>query len=315
VYLVDTSYNPIPGKPKSGHIEVEVGVFLRYALWRHKSSSGKGTVLVLQGRTEYLEKNFELVKALYDQGHDVLAFDWRGQGGSSRLLENPKAGYVDSFDEYVADLMAIIAQVGLPDCRAPLHVLGHSTGTLVALLAAPRAGNKISRMVLTSPLLGLNNQKLSQGKIKLIAGALVSFGLGEVLMTERVQNDLRRKFDGNIYSSDRKRYLRSVQFSQDHPELCIGGATASWIFAACKAMEEVMEPDFIRQINVPILIINAGDDKVVNNAASERFASQLRLGSSLTIVGAQHELWQEQDIYLEQMLAAFNAFVPGSDKR
>jgi len=33
----------------------------------------------------------------------------------------------------------------------------------------------------------------------------------------------------------------------------------------------------------------------------------------LTIDGAKHELLQEKDFYREQLLAAFFAFVPGSD--
>ena len=35
--------------------------------------------------------------------------------------------------------------------------------------------------------------------------------------------------------------------------------------------------------------------------------------SLLTIDGARHEILQEADIYREQLLAAFDAFVPGSD--
>ena len=33
----------------------------------------------------------------------------------------------------------------------------------------------------------------------------------------------------------------------------------------------------------------------------------------LTIDGARHEILQEADVYREQFLAAFDAFVPGSD--
>lgn len=39
----------------------------------------------------------------------------------------------------------------------------------------------------------------------------------------------------------------------------------------------------------------------------------LRLGTLLTIDGAAHEILQERDLYREQFLAAFDAFIPGTD--
>ena len=46
----------------------------------------------------------------------------------------------------------------------------------------------------------------------------------------------------------------------------------------------------------------------------EAYARHLRLGSLLMIDGARHEILQEADIYREQLLAAFDAFIPGTDE-
>ena len=54
-------------------------------------------------------------------------------------------------------------------------------------------------------------------------------------------------------------------------------------------------------------------DAVVSTPAIERYVRQIKSASLLTIDGARHEIWQEADIYREQLLAAFDAFVPGSD--
>lgn len=310
--LKSPAYNPVPGAPKSGLIEAEVGIFLRYAHWRSRRSSGKGTVILLQGRSEYIEKNYETVQDLIKNGYDVLSFDWRGQGGSSRLLEKHDAGYVDSFDEYATDLLAVISQIGLPDCRAPLHILAHSTGSLAALLAAPQIGNKIDRMVLCSPLLGVGHRGPSERTVELMSGLLSAIGLGEVYLSGRKVEPGRQKFEGNVLTSDEKRFRRNSKFAREFPDLCIGGATASWVFAMCKAFERTREPEFVRSINVPILIIAAGLDEVVNNRSAEKFSRGLRIGRMLTIDGARHEIWQERDGFREQFLAAFMAFVPGS---
>ena len=62
----------------------------------------------------------------------------------------------------------------------------------------------------------------------------------------------------------------------------------------------------------PILIVAAGRDSIVSNAAIEAFAALLRSGSQLVVGGAQHELLMEQDRYRSQFWAAFDAFVPGT---
>jgi len=60
-------------------------------------------------------------------------------------------------------------------------------------------------------------------------------------------------------------------------------------------------------------MIAAGADRVVSTKAVEAYTRHLRLGSLLMIDGARHEILQEQDIYREQLLAAFDAFIPGTD--
>jgi len=302
----------MPGDPTSGFVEVGEGIRLRYAHWRLSPITRKGTVIILQGRSEYIEKQYELTADLLEEGYDVLNFDWRGQGGSSRLLADKRAGYVDEFEEYVDDLMAILQEVALPDCVGPFHILGHSTGSLVALMAAPKIGNRITRMVLCSPFLGIGHQPISHSTAQFLAGTLAAVGLGRVYLTGR--SGFPKEWDAqtNVLTSSEEHFERNIRFAEEFPELTIDGATASWVYAACKGMEVVKDPDFHNQITIPILILTAGLDKVVANRETELLAKQLRSGSLLTIEGARHELWQEIPLYREQFFAAFKAFVPGS---
>jgi lysophospholipase len=62
-----------------------------------------------------------------------------------------------------------------------------------------------------------------------------------------------------------------------------------------------------------MLIVSAGSDAIVANAAIDRFAIRLRAGSHVVIAGAQHEIMMEQDGYRTQFWAAFDAVVPGED--
>ena len=49
----------------------------------------------------------------------VATMDWRGQGGSARMLCNPNKGYVRSFAEFDQDLAHFMKEIVLPDCQPP----------------------------------------------------------------------------------------------------------------------------------------------------------------------------------------------------
>ena len=272
----------------------------------------KGTVIILNGRNECIEKYFETVRDLNRRGFMVATFDWRGQGGSDRLIDDPHKGYVKDFDDYVADLDQFFTEVVLPDCRGPYFILGHSTGALAALLAAPRLVNRVQRMVLCAPLIELADQTLAQSTIKLLSGALRFAGFGRRYMVGSSKPRETQPFIGNKLTSDPERYRRNSRLYEEHPLLGLGGPTVTWVNAACRAMSDVVRPEFVSKIQVPALIIAAGSDRVVSTPAIENFVRGLRSGALVTIDGASHEILQEADTFREQLFAAFDAFIPGS---
>ena len=123
--LVSIPANPVPDDVVTGAIQTPDGVNLRFARWAPPPGR-KGTVLVLQGRAEFIEKYFETVRDLRARGFAVVTFDWRGQGLSDRALSNRHKGYVRSFSNFITDLEAVMEQVVLPDCPPPIFALAHS---------------------------------------------------------------------------------------------------------------------------------------------------------------------------------------------
>ena len=162
------------------HVTTSDGVKLRYARWRPAARRSLGTVCLLQGRAEAIEKYFETIGDLRRRGFAVATFDWRGQGGSDRRLRNRRKGHVDSFAEYDRDLDAFMEQVALPDCPPPYFALAHSTGALIALRAAHEGRTRFNRMVVTSPLLELGPTRPSQPVAYRLSGLLAGIGLGEL---------------------------------------------------------------------------------------------------------------------------------------
>jgi len=304
--------NPVPDRMAAGRLAARDGTAIRWARFPAAARPLKGTVIIVPGRNECIEKYFETVRDLSKRGLGSLVFDLRGQGGSDRLLADTQRGHVRSFDDYVGDLEEIFEQIALPDCPGPYYMLAHSTGGLVALLAAPGLVNRVRRMVLTAPLIEFAGLPVSMPWLRRITGLLYRLGLGARYFGGGPRKDAPEPFATNKLTTDHSRYERNVAIYRAHPQLALGGPTVAWIRAVCMAVDRLRDPDFLARIHIPLLIVAAGADEVVSTLAAERLAGRIRSGSIITIDGARHELLQEADLYREQVLAAFDAFVPGS---
>lgn len=297
--------NPLPEGILSGSFAARDGCTIRHA--RVSTSGPNGTAILLQGRNESIEKYFETMADLAACGFDTATLDWRGQGGSDRLLRNPVIGHVRNFGDYVSDLDQFFREVVLPDCKPPYSILAHSMGGLIALLAIPRIANRVRRMVLAAPLIKFN-ETMPQKRISLLANLWTMTGLGSRHLPGTRERGKIRDFAGNQVTSDTTRFHRNLELARTYPELTVAGPSAAWVRAACRAMHHVSEPQFMAANRLPTLFLIAGSDKVVSSGAIVRYARTLRSGHCLTIDGARHELLQEADIFREQALAAFCTF-------
>ena len=311
--LFATEGNPIPDGISAEFMKTPDGRNIRYAMLPASGPGGKGTVIILHGRNECIEKYFETMSDLATRGFATLTFDWIGQGGSDRIYKDPHKGYVRDFNDYIDDLDQFMTDVALPDCRAPFYILAHSTGSLAAILSAPKMNNRIRRMVLLAPLLGLAGMPVSQTTLRRLSGLMRFVGLGGMYLAGGPRPRETKPFLGNKLTSDEKRYRRNSLIYEQHPQLALGGPTATWVNASCHAINTVSQAEFKSRIQIPSLIIAAGGDEIVGNSDIESFVRGLRTCALVTIDGARHELLQEQDYYRDQVLAAFDAFVPGSE--
>lgn len=303
--------NEVPDRASGGFLTAAAGIKLRYGRFETDVRPHKGTVILLNGRNECIEKYFETVGDLTRRGFDVATMDWRGQGGSDRLRRMVSRGHVRSFDDYVQDLEQFFQEIVLPDCKAPFYILAHSTGALIALLASPALTNRVRRMVLLAPFLTYAGSTLSPQSIRRIAKLLTWLYLGRMYGLGRPRRSAM-PFERNILTSDPARYERNVRLYETFPQLAAGDPTVAWIRAAFEAVRTINDPAFMAAVKVPILFVAAGFDQVVSTRAIDAYARRMRAGSLLTIDGAQHEILQEADRFREQFFAAFDAFVPGS---
>jgi len=311
--LVGLPRNPVPVGAESGTLIAFDGAELRYAIWRPPARGRKGTVCLFGGRTEFIEKYFETISDLRQRGFAVATMDWRGQGGSSRSLRNGFKGHVDSFTEYDADLVQFMSEVVLPDCPPPFFALAHSMGANIVLRAACERDCWFDRMVFTAPMIRLGKGIPVPGFLDGLAQLAVFCGLGDAFIP--VGKDVAAgtgAFEGNLLTSDRRRFERNRLVLEEAPQLGLGAPTIAWVRAAVESMKIINSFGFPPLVHVPVLMIAGGEDRVVSNLAIEELAMQLRSGARVVIDGARHELLQEREGLREQVWAAFDAFVPGS---
>jgi lysophospholipase len=308
--LYATADNPVPENHFAGFLEARGGVRIRYAVFRSMEREAKGTVVLLQGRSECIEKYFETINDLTARGLWVATFDWRGQGGSDRLIAGNRAGHVARFADYEADLSLFLEKIVLPDARLPFFIVAHSTGALVALSQAPVLENRIERMVLAAPFVALDGQSMSQRKITIIARLASWFGFGKRTFRK---GDPSLDFPRNVVTSDEHRFARNNAIYDEHPELSVSWPTARWLNQALATMAKVTHQDHLTRIRIPTLLLCPTNDVLVPRKAVGDLARIFRAARLIEIDGARHELFQEADRFRAQALAAIEAFIPGSD--
>lgn len=312
--LVSIPENPVPEGATVGILDAGGGARLRYALWEATGDGSKGTVCLLQGRTEFIEKYFEVVGELRARGFAVATFDWRGQGGSTRLTRNPRKGHVGSFEDYLADFDSFTREILLPDCLAPFYLLAHSTGGNIALRAATRRPSPFERIVLSAPLLDLARRRLRTQTLGRIAAILTYGGLGRLSVAPGRYAGVPRRFEGNPLTSDPARFARMRAILDAAPELGVAAPTFGWLHAAIASMKRINAPDFAERVTVPTLMLVGTRERIVSVAAIEALGRALKAGGTLVLPGARHELLMEHDAIRECFWAAFDEFIPGAEE-
>lgn len=310
--LVVTAKNPIPSGAVTADITTSDGVRLRTARWEATAEPHRGTVCIFQGRAEFIEKYFEVIADLRRRGFAVAAFDWRGQGGSERLLHNSIKGHVRTFRDFDRDLEAFMQKVVLPFCPRPYYALGHSMGGHVLLRHAASASPYFERIVLTAPMVDIARDTLtmSRGMARMICEAAGLAGLARRFTPggSRVPVDLGA-FENNPFTHDATRFDRTNEILKEHPDLGRGAATLGWLRAALRSIARITDPGYAAQIKVPILLFAAGQDTIASTPAAEDLAQRMKLGQVIRIPDARHEILMETDAVRRRFWAGFDAYL------
>jgi lysophospholipase len=305
--LYPTPENPLPEAAICHDVTTSDGKHLRAVTVRH--TRAKGTIFILNGRAEYVERYFETVNDLVTRGFAVVSFDWRGQGGSQRLLKDPMRGFVNSMSEYDKDLAAIIGLADRLDFPEPRFALAHSTGGHI-LLRALRDKKYFKRAIITAPLLGIHFGSWPIPVVRLLTLGAKIFGLSWNYLPGRSQGPLNREaYPNNPLTSDRGRWNRDVETIELEPKLSIAGPTYAWLRAVMNSLRELHNWPRGKGPSCPTLIVMAGLDRVVSNTDIRQFVDHTAGFSLITIEDSRHEILMETNAIRAKFFAAFDAYL------
>ncbi|WP_134726766.1 alpha/beta fold hydrolase [Paracoccus luteus] len=297
-----------PAPPAAWWLHADDGVRLRAALWLPEGAA-RGTVLLFQGRTEYLEKYGTVARRLTGEGLAVIAVDWRGQGLSDRLLPDTRRGHVADFADYQRDVVELVVAAQALDLPRPWHLLAHSMGGCIGLAALMNA-LPVERAAFSAPMWGLHHPRVPGAVLAGITRAADRLGRADRCAVGTGGGGaylLDAPFRCNALTGDARQWARLVAQAGSWPELTLGGATYAWVAAARAEMQRLAA---LPSPDLPALIGVGGAERVVSPAAIRHRAGDWPGARLLEFPGARHELmFETADVADAFMAAAMRLFV------
>ena len=270
----------------------------------------RGTCVLLNGQTEFIEKYFEVIDELRGRGFAVATMDWRGQGDSSRMTQDSRKSFVGDFSEYDQDLDTLMNWIVTPMLGAnekPV-ALAHSMGAHNLLRTLVRRPDSFGPCVLSAPMIAISFRGQREFLVRAVTAVQVWRGKrADWVWGMEARDPHRVNFGTQLVTSDPQRFERTQMLLREHPDLRLAGATWGWLAAAIASM------DWLRgqagSVTTPLLVVGAGKDRICVTPAAKAFAQAAPHAEYREIAEAGHEILMERSPIRAELWAAFDAFM------
>ncbi|WP_176819147.1 alpha/beta fold hydrolase [Ferrimonas sediminum] len=284
-----------------GHFIGVDGMRLNYATLTQ--ANARGAVVIASGRSEGYLKYHGLAKALLEQELDVYIWDHRGQGLSERLTRNPDMGHVERFDDYVADMTTFIDTKVLPRKPKKLYLVGHSMGGAIGSLYLQHYPDTFDAAVFSAPMYGIQLPG-PRWALEPVLAMMARWNrlFGEPGYIPGGTDYEPKPFERNLLTQDADAYQDFLDLYQQIPELQLGDPTNHWMLESFNAMDRIRSQ--AQRITTPTLVMQAGNDAIVDNQVMESVVNASTNTSLLRLPNARHELLIETPTIRRRVLSA-----------
>ncbi|MGC4251810.1 MAG: alpha/beta hydrolase [Sphingobium sp.] len=285
-----------------------------WPLRRYRLGDGaRGRMLLLNGRGDMIEKYLEAIQHWADRGWAVTAFDWRGQGGSGRLTDDPLTGHIGDFGQWIADLDAFAADWRGEGC-GPTAMVAHSMGGHLMLRALAEGMAPPDAAVAVAPMLGVHSAPLPRWLAVGISALMCRLGFAErQAWTQKEDSERQRRMRQKRLTHDPARYADELWWRDHSRDIALGPPSWNWVRQALASTRALEENDALDRLKVPLLILAAQNDALVSTPVIRRIAARIP-HAALHVYGpeAAHEILRELDPVRLDALARIDAFLDGN---
>ena len=266
------------------------GVQVRLACW--SADAPKGTVLLFPGRSEYVEKYGRVASVLTAAGFAVIAIDWRGQGLSDRLTDDPQLGHVGQFSDYQRDVAELVAQTTELELPRPWFLIAHSMGGCIGYRALAE-GLNIARTVFSAPMWGIQMSPLQRPLAHVVPALARAVSLGQQYApgTTKKNYTTTSSFRDNALTSDPDTYEWLRQHALSVEAFALGGPSIHWVG---EAVEETASLVHLARPNCSVRTYLGTDESIVSADAVRKLHTAWPSAELVMVEGALHELMMER---------------------
>ena len=285
---------------------------LRYAEFM-PAGQPKGTILIVPGRREFLEKKYEeLGQPLLNLGFKLIIVEPRNHGLSSRILSGDlqQRDHLDDFALPLNDLRAFFAAIVQPNLSEPLIIHGHSMGGHLLLRWLAEDSPPVAKAFFTAPMLALAGMSAHLAAYGVTWASVRLFG--KVTDYAPMQHDFNEEdcyFATNPLTQDASRFPVFENYFAAHPALTVGGVTWGWLLAALKSMQTAHAQPYLSRIPIPVLALVGAQDYVTPADEIARYLNHIPRVRTHVIAHSRHDILNETPSVRTEAWRHINAFL------
>ncbi len=266
------------------------GVRVRIAVWTDHAAP-RGTVLILPGRTEYIEKYGTFAADMAARGYASLAIDWRGQGLADRLLPDRRVGHIERFPDYQNDFKAMLDVARAVNAPGPWFLIGHSMGGGIGLRSVME-GAPVAACAFTGPMWGILLRPVIRPIATAFAHLMTALGRGNRFAPSTSARNyvLSAPFADNLLTTDQAMWDMLRHQITSVPDLELAGPSLQWV---SQALRETTHLHALPSPDLPCLTFVGGNERIIDVARVRDRIARWPKGKMVIVPNAEHEVLME----------------------